>query len=155
MAVTKVCVILLGDEKQFKEYKLFKGDLEEEAGGNLEIEDLKDIHNAEGDVCNNIKNFIEKRDAVILVCSQNMKNIIENKLVIDVKMYGGKHLKLHGDILNECFSRSEIKQKVVLISLDTDDDVTSTVPEMLKDCNHFNVNSDDVFDQVISSIISL
>lgn len=150
----KVCVILLGDEKQFRNYKLFKGDLEQHSDGILTIEDLRNVNNASGpeDVGLKLKNFLESRDAIIVVCSPKMKSVVDERDVVDVKLYG-KHYKLDGNILSDCFARMEIKKKVVLVSLDEEDDPVSRVPDLLQGCNHFNTNNDDVLDQVIGSIV--
>ena len=128
-SVTRRCLVLIADEDQCGDYSDFKSEVEEISNGVVEIEDLEDVKSADGDNdADKLRGFLERRDVIVIVCSDKMKECIDTKTVTRFNL-DGNLVHLHGDVLHSFLLRDEIRKKVLIISFDSND----SIPVVLND----------------------
>uniref|UniRef100_A0A7M5U9B4 Uncharacterized protein n=1 Tax=Clytia hemisphaerica TaxID=252671 RepID=A0A7M5U9B4_9CNID len=150
----KVCVLIIGDRNQWSDYRDFKSDLQQHVRGRINIEDVLDIAGIHGNNQSKaIGDYLTNRDAVILVCSKKLRQCIEDRRSEEFKLKG-RSIKLDGGVLKDHLNVESIKNKTILVSLDSEDDSVDIVPAFLTDRPHFNAEDDNINDQIMSCLLA-
>ena len=110
-------VFLIADESQFEDYLDFRQEVEAYSQGVVSIEDNEDISSSEA-----MKVFLENRDVIVIVCSDSMKECIDEGRTHPLK-FDRTNVCLYGGVLKQFLERSEILEKVILVSIDGSDRV--------------------------------
>lgn len=133
--VTRRCVAIIVDEDQLEDYSDFKLEIEEVSNGVIEIEDLQDVQGAEGDNFDDkLLRFLNLRDAILMFCSDKMTDCINAKREIQVN-FDGTVITLNGGVLHENLLKDNLRNKVVLVSMNSNYSVPSILSEVQRSVN--------------------
>ena len=150
----KVCVLIIGDRNQWSDYRDFKSDLQQHVSGRINIEDVLDIAGIHGNNQSKaVGEYLTNRDAVIFVCSKKLRQCIEDRRSEEFKLKG-RSIQLDGGVLHDHLNVESIKNKTILVSLDSEDDSGDIVPGFLTDRPHFNAEDDNINDQIMSCLLA-
>ena len=151
----KLFVLFVADNKKYKDWSRFQRNFYKKAGANFKFENLIDVaamSNSEDEQVEKLISYITDSHKIIVVSSAQLKECIENGTPANFQLTG-QNIRLDGSTLRNQFERDDVRRKIVIVSLD-ENEGRMNVPSVLSECSHFNKADTDVFNLVMSFIVS-